>query len=81
MMRCGGRQLAPLFGRRFDVSTLAKRYASWDWREGQMCMGKIIAMKGKQLMLHEHGTRSSEAVPCMAVEPPRISASREGLHK
>ena len=41
-----------------------------DWRDGQMRVGKVIAMKDMQLTLQEEGTRSSWTVPYTAVEPP-----------
>ena len=47
-----------------------------DWRDGQMRVGKVIAMKDTQLTLHEEGTRSSWTVPCTAVEPPAPGAAK-----
>jgi hypothetical protein len=47
-----------------------------DWRDGQMRVGKVIAMKDTQLTLHEDGTRSSWTVPYTAVEPPAPGAAR-----
>jgi len=47
-----------------------------DWRDGQMRVGKIIAMKDTQLTVHEDGTRSSWTVPYTAVEPPAPGAAR-----
>ena len=34
-----------------------------DWRDGQMRVGKVIAMKDTQLTIHEDSTRSSWTVP------------------
>lgn len=39
-----------------------------DWRDGQMRVGKIIAMKDTQLTVHEDSTRSSWTVPYTALE-------------
>ncbi len=47
-----------------------------DWRDGQMRVGKVIAMKDMQLTLQEDGTRSSWTVPYTAVEPPPLGAAR-----
>ena len=47
-----------------------------DWRDGQMRIGKIIAMKDTQLTIHEDSTRSSWAVPYTAVEPPAPGAAK-----
>jgi hypothetical protein len=47
-----------------------------DWRDGQMRVGQVIAMKDMQLTLHEQGTRSSWTVPYTAVEPPPPGAPR-----
>lgn len=47
-----------------------------DWRDGQMRVGKVIAMKGTQLTLQEDGTRSSWTVPYTAVEPSAPGADK-----
>jgi hypothetical protein len=47
-----------------------------DWRDGQMRVGKVIAMKDTQLTIHEEGTRSSWTVPYTAVQPPVPGAER-----
>ena len=47
-----------------------------DWRDGQMRVGKVIAMKDMQLTLQEEGTRSSWTVPYTAVEPPVPGATK-----
>ena len=47
-----------------------------DWRDGQMRVGKVIAMKDMQLTVQEEGTRSSWTVPYTAVEPPVPGATK-----
>jgi hypothetical protein len=47
-----------------------------DWRDGQMRVGRVIAMKDKQLTVHEQGTRSSWTVPYAAVQPPAPGTAR-----
>lgn len=40
-----------------------------DWRDGQMRVGKVVAMKDTQLTIQEQATRSAWTVPYTAVEP------------
>lgn len=47
-----------------------------DWRDGQMRLGKIVAMKDTQLTVQEDGTRSAWTLPYTAVEPPAPGAAR-----
>ena len=47
-----------------------------DWRDGQMRVGTVIAMKDTQLTIHEEGTRSAWTVPYTAVEPPAPGTAR-----
>ena len=47
-----------------------------DWRDGQMRVGRVIAMKDMQLTVQEEGTRSSWTVPYTAVEPPAPGATK-----
>lgn len=41
-----------------------------DWRDGQMRIGRVVAMKNAQVTLHEEGTRREWNLPYAAVEPP-----------
>ncbi len=45
-----------------------------DWRDGQMRIGKVVAMKDTQVTLHEEGTRREWKLPYAAVEPPLATA-------
>lgn len=47
-----------------------------DWRDGQMRVGKIVAMKDTQLTVLEDGTRSSWTVPYTALEPAAPGAPK-----
>jgi hypothetical protein len=47
-----------------------------DWRDGQMRVGTVVAMKDTQLTIQEQATRSAWTVPYTAVEPPAPGASR-----
>ena len=47
-----------------------------DWRDGQMRVGKVVAMKDTQLTIQEQPTGSSWTVPYTAVEPPAPGATR-----
>jgi hypothetical protein len=49
-----------------------------DWRDGQMRLGTVVAMKDTQLTIQEQATRSAWTVPYTAVEPPAPGAC--GLH-
>lgn len=41
-----------------------------DWRDGQMRIGKVVAMKDTQAVLHEEGSRREWKLPYAAIEPP-----------
>ena len=41
-----------------------------DWRDGQMRVGTVVAMKDTQLTIQEQLTRSAWTVPYTALEPP-----------
>lgn len=45
-----------------------------DWRDGQMRVGTVVAMKETQLTIQEQATRSAWTVPYTAVEPPAAAA-------
>ncbi len=47
-----------------------------DWRDAQMRVGTIVAMKDTQLTIQEQGTRGAWTVPYTAVEPPAPGAPR-----
>lgn len=47
-----------------------------DWRDGQMRVGTVVAMKDTQLVIQEQATRSAWTVPYTAVEPPAVGAPR-----
>ena len=47
-----------------------------DWRDGQMRVGTVVAMKDTQLTVQERATRSAWTVPYTAVEPPATGAPR-----
>jgi hypothetical protein len=46
-----------------------------DWRDGQMRLGTVVAMKDMQLTLQEQATRSAWTLPYTAVEPPAPGAA------
>ena len=46
-----------------------------DWRDGQMRVGTVVAMKDTQLTIQEQATRSAWTVPYTAVEPPTPGAA------
>lgn len=47
-----------------------------DWRDAQMRVGTVVAMKDTQLTIQEQATRSAWTVPYTAVEPPVPGAPR-----
>ena len=47
-----------------------------DWRDAQMRLGTVVAMKDTQLTIQEQATRSAWTVPYTAVEPSAPSAPR-----
>ena len=47
-----------------------------DWRDGQMRVGKVVAMKDTQLTIQEQATRSAWTVPYTAAEPSAPGAPR-----
>jgi hypothetical protein len=47
-----------------------------DWRDGQMRVGTVVAMKDTHLTIQEQATRSAWTVPYTAVEPPVTGATR-----
>jgi hypothetical protein len=46
-----------------------------DWRDGQLRNGHVVAMKDRQVTLHEVGTRREWKLPYAAIEPPAPDAS------
>jgi len=48
-----------------------------DWRDAQMRVGTVVAMKDTQLTIQEQATRSTWTVPYTAVEPPAPGAPRQ----
>ena len=46
-----------------------------DWRDGQMRNGKVVAMKDRQVALHEEGTRREWKLPYTAIEAPSPASS------
>jgi hypothetical protein len=50
-----------------------------DWRDGQMRVGTIVAMKDTQLTIQEQATRSAWTVPYTAVEPPAPGTPRPAV--
>lgn len=51
------------------ISILASQCASWDWRTGQMRLGKIVAIRDDQVTVHEEGTRSQWKLSYAAIDP------------
>lgn len=47
-----------------------------DWRDGQMRVGTVVAMKDTQLTIQEQATRSAWTVPYTGVEPTAAGAPR-----
>ena len=47
-----------------------------DWRDAQMRLGTVVAMKDTQLTIQEQATRSAWTVPYTAVEPPVPGSAR-----
>lgn len=47
-----------------------------DWRDGQMRVGTVVAMKDTQLTTQEQATRSAWTVPYTAVDPPAPGVPR-----
>ena len=47
-----------------------------DWRDGQMRVGTVLAMKDTQLTIQEQASRSAWTVPYTAVEPPAPDAAK-----
>ena len=47
-----------------------------DWRDAQMRVGTVVAMKDTQLTIQEQGSRSSWTVPYTAVQPVAPGAPR-----
>jgi hypothetical protein len=47
-----------------------------DWRDAQMRVGTVVAMKDTQLTIQEQATRSAWTVPYTAVEPPAPGSPR-----
>ena len=47
-----------------------------DWRDAQMRVGTVVAMKDTQLTIQEQATRSAWSVPYTAVEPPTPGTPR-----
>ena len=48
---------------------LGKPVRFMDWRTGQMRAGKVVAIKGDQVTVHEDGTRSQWKLIYAAIEP------------
>ena len=47
-----------------------------DWRDAQMRLGTVVAMKDTQLTIQEQAPRSAWTVPYTAVEPPVPGSAR-----
>lgn len=69
---------------------LGKAVRFMDWRTGQMRSGKVVELKGKQVTVHEDGTRSHWKLSYAAIDPgeatervesPAPPAHHTPLHK
>ena len=57
---------------------LGKSVRFMDWRTGQMRSGKVVAMKGGQVTVHEDGTRSQWKMSYAAIDPGDASERVDG---
>lgn len=47
-----------------------------DWRDGQMRLGKVLAMKDSKVTLRDEDTRTEWTLPYVAIEPPASTEAR-----
>ena len=52
-----------------NTLNLGKPVRFMDWRTGKMRSGKVVAMKGDQVSVHEDGTRSQWKMSYAAIDP------------
>ena len=56
-----------------NTLNLGKPVRFMDWRTGKMRSGKVVAMKGDQVSVHEDGTRSQWKMSYAAIDPGEAS--------